>query len=209
MGNSMSTTERKESGGQHSIVPESVVVDDKLKLTPLYSELAEEYFKLVIGNQDRLSTWFSWAKKEQTMAQTEAYLERVSLEHRTQESVHFGVFLGRSLIGQISLTKVDLDNLSLNISGWIDKNYEGKGYFFKVAEATLDFVFNDLGFHRVEARAVSTNERSHNLIGILRKEGVLREAHKDGDRFLDIDVYGLLKSEWTELKAGLTKNRRR
>ena len=188
--------EAKRNG---NIVPRPIAVGEHVELALLGPSLAKEYLKLAIANQDRLRAWFSWAKQEQTLEQTTKYLEQVALDHETQRGIHFGIFFNGKLIGQLSLTRIDAYHRSLNAGGWIDRNYEGKGHFFKVAEAALNYVFMDLGFNRVEVRAVATNERSHNLISILRKEGTLREAHREYDRFMDVDVYGLLRSEWPDI----------
>ncbi len=185
---------------QSIIIPQSIIVDDQLKLLPLVRRQAKEYFELVIKNQDRIGMWFSWATKEQTLEETIKYLNQVTSDHKTHKAIHLGIFFEEKLIGQISLTKIDSDHLSLSISGWIDKDYEGKKYFLKASFNTIKYIFEDLGFNRVEVRAVVTNERSHKLFSMLRKEGTLKEAHKSSEKFLDIDVYGLLKSEWFSLQ---------
>lgn len=182
-----------------------IVVDSHLKLAPLELALADQYLELVVRNQDRLGVWFSWARKEQTLEQTKEYLEHVLSEHNANTGIHMGIFFDGKLIGQLSLTKINLYHRSFNASGWVDKDYEGQGVFFKAGLAVLNFAFTDLGLNRLEARAVSTNVRSHKLISQLRKEGTLREAHREGDNFLDVDVYSLLKSEWLELSAKIDK----
>ena len=178
-------------------IPKLIRVNTSLELAPLGTTHTKQYFKLVIENQDRIGEWFSWAKNKQDMSKTRKYLKQVELDHKTREGIHMGIFFSGKLVGQLSLTKIDFYHLSLNMSGWIDKNYEGAGYFFKAAETALNYAFIDLGFNRIEVRAVATNERSHNLaVRMLRKEGTLKEAHKNGNKFLDIDVYGFLRSEW-------------
>jgi [ribosomal protein S5]-alanine N-acetyltransferase len=43
------------------------------------------------------------------------------------------------------------------------------------------------------------NERSTRaLLGVgFRHEGVLRDWHRHGDRHLDVNVFGMLRDEWT------------
>ena len=209
MQNTKQTTNGTDrAGNQLNIMSISIAIDSHLKLAPLEMALAEQYLQLVVRNQDRLGVWFSWARKEQTLEQTKEYLERALSEHKAKSGIHMGIFFDGKLVGQLSFTKIDLYHRSFNASGWVDKDYEGQGVFFKAGLAALNFAFMDLGLNRLEARAVSTNARSHKLISQLRKEGTLREAHREGDDFLDVDVYSLLKSEWQELSAKIVKQMR-
>ena len=206
MQNTKQTTNGTDNAGNKlNITSVSIAVDSHLKLVPLELALADQYLELVVRNQDRLGVWFSWARKEQTLEQTKEYLGHVLSEHNANTGTHMGIFFDGKLIGQLSLTKIDLYHRSFNASGWVDKDYEGHGVFFKAGLAVLNFAFTDLGLNRLEARAVSTNARSHKLISQLRKEGTLMEAHREGDNFLDVDVYSLLKSEWAELLAKIVK----
>lgn len=197
------------AGNKLNVASISIVVDSHLKLAPLEMALAEQYLELAIRNQNRLGVWFSWARKEQTLEQTKEYLGHVLSEHNAGTGIHLGIFLDGKLVGQLSLTKIDIYHRSFNVSGWMDKDCEGQGIFLKAGLAALNFAFMDLGLNRLEARAVSTNARSHKLISQLRKEGTLREAHREGDNFLDVDVYGLLKSEWPELFDKIVKQMQR
>jgi ribosomal-protein-alanine N-acetyltransferase len=54
------------------------------------------------------------------------------------------------------------------------------------------------GLHRIGSYSNPENERSTRaLLGVgLRHEGVLRAWHRHGDRYLDVNVFGLLREEW-------------
>jgi len=62
----------------------------------------------------------------------------------------------------------------------------------------LDYLFEELGLHRVEIRCGTGNTRSCAIperLGFTR-EGLLREAEWVNDRWLDLLVWGMLEVEW-------------
>ena len=60
--------------------------------------------------------------------------------------------------------------------------------------------FTEIGLHRLEIKAATTNLRSQAIPEKLsfKKEGVLREAELVNDKFLDLYLYSLLSHEWTK-----------
>ena len=73
-----------------------------------------------------------------------------------------------------------------------------RGTGFALGHATLQFVFNTAGYHKLCAQVLAFNERSvhfHSKLGFLR-EGVLRQHHFDGKHYHDVMQFGLLASEW-------------
>jgi ribosomal-protein-alanine N-acetyltransferase len=80
----------------------------------------------------------------------------------------------------------------------IGSEFWGKGIFTEAAELVLDFAFEVLHTHRLEARAAVCNARGN---GALRKlgaerEGLLRHAFfRDGD-YLDQVLWSILAEDW-------------
>jgi len=80
----------------------------------------------------------------------------------------------------------------------IGSEFWGKGIFTEAAELVLDFAFDVLHTHRLEARAAVCNARGN---GALRKlgaerEGLLRHAFfRDGD-YLDQVLWSILAEDW-------------
>jgi ribosomal-protein-serine acetyltransferase len=62
----------------------------------------------------------------------------------------------------------------------------------------LDYLFDELGLHRVEIRCGTGNTRSCAIperLGFTR-EGVLRQGEWVNDRWVDLVVWGMLEVEW-------------
>jgi len=78
--------------------------------------------------------------------------------------------------------------------------YWGGGLFFAAAPAIVDFAFDVLGVHRLEARAAVHNGRGN---GALRKigavqEGVLRRSLQQEHGWVDQALWTLIADDWRQ-----------
>jgi len=79
----------------------------------------------------------------------------------------------------------------------------GTGMFTDGAALVIDFAFDVLGVHRLEARAALKNGRGN---GALRKlgavqEGVLRRSFLRNGEYLDQALWTILQDEWLQTKT--------
>ena len=85
----------------------------------------------------------------------------------------------------------------------LGSDYWGTGLFVDGAQLTLDFAFDAIGVHRMEARAALKNGRGN---GALRKlgavqEGLLRRSFLRRGEHLDQALWTILADDWREAKA--------
>lgn len=82
----------------------------------------------------------------------------------------------------------------------------GTGVFAEGAELVLQFAFETLGVHRLEARAAMKNGRGN---GALRKvgavqEGILRKSFLRNGEYLDQAFYAIIDEDWRARQAKST-----
>jgi RimJ/RimL family protein N-acetyltransferase len=82
----------------------------------------------------------------------------------------------------------------------------GSGIFAEGARLVLDFAFDVLRAHRLEARAAVANGRGN---GALRKigavqEGVLRRSFLRNGQYHDQVLWGILREDWRHLRVAQT-----
>jgi RimJ/RimL family protein N-acetyltransferase len=85
----------------------------------------------------------------------------------------------------------------------IGSEFWGTGVFQDSAALVLDFAFDTIGVHRLEARAAVKNGRGN---GALRKigatqEGVLRKSFLKNGEYLDQALYGIIDTDWRGARA--------
>lgn len=86
---------------------------------------------------------------------------------------------------------------SAHIGYCIGKRWWHQGIMSETLKAVMDFLFDEVGYHRVESMHDSNNPHSG---GVMRKcgmqyEGTLRQADRNNQGICDACYYGLLKSE--------------
>jgi len=87
----------------------------------------------------------------------------------------------------------------------IGSPFWGTGLFQEGAELVLEFSFDTLGVHRLEARAAIRNGRGN---GALRKvgatcEGVLRQSFLRNGEYLDQHLWSMLDTDWREARESV------
>jgi ribosomal-protein-alanine N-acetyltransferase len=92
----------------------------------------------------------------------------------------------------------------------IGSPFWGTGVFADGAALVLEFVFDTIGAHRVEARAAVKNGRGN---GALQKigavqEGVLRKSFLKNGEFLDQALYAIVDDEWRASRGARSAERR-
>ena len=75
-----------------------------------------------------------------------------------------------------------------------------KGQGRTLGRSILSFGFNELNLHRITGRVLSSNIKSiafHRRLGFTN-EGKLRLHHFTNSGYRDVDIFGLLRSEWKD-----------
>jgi ribosomal-protein-alanine N-acetyltransferase len=79
----------------------------------------------------------------------------------------------------------------------------GTGVFINAARRTVEFAFETLGVHRLEARAAVENGRGNGALAKVGavKEGVLRRSFLRNGRYIDQALWSIVREDWRQAKA--------
>ena len=103
-----------------------------------------------------------------------------------------------NLIGAIGLMNFSEAFEHAELGYWIGKPFWNRGYATEAAQAIVEYGFRKLDLNRIHAHHFSRNESSGKVllkIG-LKHEGTLKQHVKKWDKFEDIELFGILKSEF-------------
>lgn len=101
-------------------------------------------------------------------------------------------------VGEAVLNDYDAGNMSCNFRILIGPEGRERGLGTEATRLVVQYGFEMLGLHRVELSAYAFNERAlrvYEKVGF-RTEGVLREAFRFGESWVDVIIMALLASEW-------------
>ena len=114
------------------------------------------------------------------------------------ELVNFAITLRSDgeLIGAVGLTLVSA-HLRGEIGYWIGKPYWGQVYCTEAARAVVRYGFDVLRVNRIESRHFAGNPASGRVMQKLgmSPEGCLRQHVRKEGEFVDMVLYGLLRSD--------------
>lgn len=83
----------------------------------------------------------------------------------TGVSVDFGVFKEDKLIGKLKLSNIVNGVFKNAILGYsMDSKQQGKGYMKEAVKLVVDYAFDELDLHRVEASVLINNEKSKRVL---------------------------------------------
>ena len=123
---------------------------------------------------------------------------------KDRTSATFGI-VGRktgALVGAISLM-IKREHRRAELGYWIALDCWNLGYATEASARIIDFGFEELGLHRIEARHFIRNPASGRVMQKLgmQQEGVERDWAIKWNRFESLAVYSILEPEWKAIRA--------
>lgn len=103
------------------------------------------------------------------------------------------------VLGTCTLFNVDLPHRRAEVGFAFRRDLWGQGFATEALGTLIQFAFDTMGLHRLEADVDPHNERSQRVLERqgFRREGYLRERWHHLGQIHDAIFLGLLRSEWT------------
>lgn len=159
----------------------------------VWSALREE-------SRDFLVPWEpTWPSDDLTRLAFRRRLRRYYREIREDLSYPFFVYSQTgALLGSLILSNVRRGvTQSGTIGYWIGERFAGRGYMTAAVRAVVNFAFDELALHRVEAACLPRNERSRRLLRRVgfHEEGLARAYLRINGAWEDHVLYALLAED--------------
>ena len=176
---------------------------ERLILKTLDSSYSKEVLKYYSANKDFFETKMP---SYETGYFTEEYqseiLEKSGKDTEPGNSVKFFIFLKNDknrIIGDISVSNIVKGAfLSCHLGYKLDEKENGKGYALEALKKIIDYSFNELGLHRIEANIMPANTRSIKLAARLGffNEGLSKNYLRINGKWEDHLHYVLLNKKF-------------
>jgi ribosomal-protein-serine acetyltransferase len=178
----------------------SIKIRDDLELGLLEQRHAEELFALVEQNREYLREWLPWVDNSRSLADSQEFIKGSLEQFASNGSFGTGILYQGKLAGAIGFHYIDWSNRSTSIGYWLAASFQGKGLMTKACRILVDYAFNELGLNRLEIRCATENTKSRAIPQRLgfKQEGTIRQAELLYDHYVDLVVYGILASEWSD-----------
>ena len=140
-----------------------------------------------------------------TRQDAEQYFEAMEAEIDKGKMLRRSVFVASSdeYCGSVGLN-IEREHGRAELGYWIGVPYWGRGYATEAAQAIVEYGFSELRLNRIYATVFAGNRASRRVAekAGMRYEGCMRQHVSKWGKFLDIEVYGVLATNFREAIVG-------
>jgi RimJ/RimL family protein N-acetyltransferase len=153
---------------------------------------------LELAGDPEVTRWFSWGPYT-TLDQPRAYIDRLEGQRESGDQLDFLiVHRDQGPAGVTGLSEFSTRDLRCMVGTWFGRAFWGTGANRESKALIAHLAFEVLKMHRLGSYSNPDNVRSTKaLLGVgFTHEGVLRHWHRHGDDYFDVNVFGMLRSDW-------------
>lgn len=174
------------------------------RIRPVADEDVPALFRLIDEHRDHLRAWMPWLDGTRQEEDVREWAEAERAKAEEGKAVQFVILEERGHAGVIGFNEVDWQHSQAEMGYWLAASRQGRGLVIRAAAELVRWAFAELGLNRVAICVATGNERSRAVPERLgfRHEGTQREAERLYDRFVDLDMYGLLAADRQEPRPG-------
>lgn len=174
-----------------------IQVNEEIHLRLLEERHVEDYFALIKRNQAYLQAWIAVEAYEGTVETLRAYVKQRLLQFVEGSGYHLGIWYRDALVGIVDY-RPNWRNRTVELGYWLDAALQGKGIVTQACSTMVRHAFDEHQVQKVEISCAIDNPRSRAVAERLgfTQEGMLRQAVRLHDRYVDGVFYGLLLDEW-------------
>jgi ribosomal-protein-serine acetyltransferase len=160
-------------------------------------------FKVVDRERAQLREWLAWVEERSSEDAILAWVHAVLEQFAANNGFSTVIWVDGQIAGTIGILPIDWRNRKAEIGYWLAKEFQGRGIVTEACRAIIRHLLIELDLHRVEIHCATGNVRSRAIperLGFTH-EGTQRESHKLHGRFVDMEIYSLLREEFDRLSG--------
>lgn len=174
-------------------------IDNNIRIELIEEKHTQSIFNMVNQNRNHLRPWLPFVDRMQTVDFAQNFVSGTMQRNKDGLEYAFVIFENDEMVGRVGVYKIDRQNSIGEIGYWIVEHAQGHGIVTKCCKQLIDFCFNELKLNRIEIKCGTENIKSKSIPENLNftKEGVIRQGEQLYDRFIDLNLYSLLKTDRT------------
>lgn len=179
---------------------ESLTINNHLFLETISLSHVGLIFNAIDQNRNFLRKWLPFIDFTLEEADTEQFVRSILEKPSSQRDEVFVIWYKYEFAGLIGFKDADRVNHKIEIGYWLIEKMTGKGIVTAATTKMLAIAFRDLNMNRVQIRCGVGNEKSSAIprrLGFIL-EGVERNGERHNNSYIDLEVFSILKKEWSE-----------
>ena len=179
---------------------EQFIIDDHLSLEKIKLSHAEMIFNCIDENREHLRKWLPFVEYTQRIRDTELFIRSIIDKPHGERDDVFVIWYKGEFAGLIGFKDTDFLNYKTEIGYWLTGKMTGKGIAIRSTQKLINIAFRNMNMNRIQIRCGIGNYRSAAIpkkLGFML-EGVERDGERHSGKYINLEVYSLLKKEWIE-----------
>jgi ribosomal-protein-serine acetyltransferase len=179
-----------------------LTVNDEIILKILEISDSQTIFEAIDQNRDHLRKWLPFVDMTRSENETRSFVKSITEDVERREEV-FTIWYFNEFGGLIGLKDFDYLNRKVEIGYWLIEKMTGKGIITQSIEKLITFIFENLELNRVQIKCGVGNHKSSFIPKRLNFlfEGIERQGERLNFKYIDLEVYSLLKSDWLKFRS--------
>lgn len=172
-----------------------LTVNEDILLKEVGLEDIEAIFNTIDNDREYLEKWLPFVELTQEIAFTRQFVENYLDSDKTD--ITCAIYYQNQFVGIIGLKDTDQDNKKTEMGYWLSEKFQHKGIMTLSCKALIDYAFDEMGMNRIQLKAASGNLKSQQIAERLgfKREGIERDGELHSRGFVDLVIFGLLKTE--------------
>lgn len=179
---------------------EKLIIDDHQYLERLTFSHVETIFNAIDQNRKFLQKWLPFVSFTHKVNDTERFVRSILEKPFAHRDEIFVIMYKHEFAGLIGFKDADRVNDKIEFGYWLVEKMTGKGIALAAAKKMVNLAFRNMGMNRVQIRCGVGNHKSSAIPRRLgfTFEGIERSGERHNQKYIDLEVFSLLKKEWAE-----------
>ena len=180
----------------------TLVVDEKIELRLPDAKYATDLYNIINTQRDYLGKWLPWVPQTNQLEDTQKFLKEARLFNKGGQKLTTLIFYEKKIAGSVSLVYISKEHGYAELGYWLSEDLQGKGIMLKAVNRLIDYSYQHTEIHRIEIEAAKENLKSQAIPKKLgfKHEGTMREGTKLHGKYIDTELFSLLRWEWESRK---------
>jgi ribosomal-protein-serine acetyltransferase len=177
---------------------QQIPVDKEIVLKELSLSSAADIFRSVDNSRLYLGRWLPFAGLTKSLADTEKFIKAINYSASNKKENVFEIWYKNEFAGLLGLKDINENYRKLELGYWLDEKMQNRGIMLRACQQIINHIFGAMQMNRITVKVAVGNIRSSAIPKKLgfHFEGIEREGEVLHGKFVDLEIYSLLKKNF-------------
>jgi len=180
---------------------EHIYVDENIRLETVKLSMAPVIFATIDRDRDYLKKWLPFVCFTHQVSDTEKFIQSINNQPPGKKDDLYSIWYKGEFAGLIGFKETDWINRKTELGYWISEKMQGKGLVTQCVQKLIGYSFQKLKLNRIQIKVAVGNSKSSAIPKRLgfQLEGIERAGELHTDKYLDLEIYSLIKQDWLKM----------